>query len=113
MPRRVRGAAEARWRQILASLEPDETLRSLADRHDVNYQTLCWWSWRIDTRDAEDAAPALVPVEVPARLAIQDILAGPSSSQPFEIGLSSGRVVRVPQTFDLVGLRALLEVLEG
>ena len=112
-------AAEARYREILASRRESETLRGLAERHDVNYQTLSWWGSRIRRRDAEAAAtraPRLLPVETltrgPSQLA--GLLGlGSTEEAPFEIALTSGRVVRVPQRFDRLGLRVLLEVLEA
>ena len=65
---------------------------------------------------AATRAPRLLPVETltrgPSQLA--GLLGlGSTEEAPFEIALTSGRVVRVPQRFDRLGLRVLLEVLEA
>ena len=117
MPRRKPGAAKARWHRLLSTRRPGETLSGLAKRHDVNYQTLCWWRRRIEEADgeAQGRSPTrLIPVDAPSGSRdLAELLGLGSSRQPFEVALTSGQVVRVPQSFDPVGLRVLLEVLQA
>ena len=47
--------AAVRYRKILASRHPEESIRQLADRHGILPQTLYRWSSRLGPHKPEDA----------------------------------------------------------
>lgn len=105
--------AERRYRTILKGRREGESLRALAKRSKVKYQTLAWWASEAKRRDAKreqaKGSPKLLPVETKPTHAPALQLVG--QQDPFEVVFPSGLQIRVPATFDLARLRLLIEAL--
>lgn len=125
MPRpEWRDAAKERyWRRLLGQWRRSGmTGRDFCARHSLSEPSFYAWKREIAQRDHEvqtrtkattrvsgprrgrtPALPAFVPVTLDAP---------PSATDPLEVVLTRGRVVRVPAGFDADALRQLLAVLE-
>lgn len=76
------------------------SIAAFAAREGLDVQRL--YTWRRRLRVEQGAAPAFVEVRATS-----------GSREAFEVVLASGRVLRVPASFDASVLRQLLEVLES
>ena len=84
-------------------------LRAFAVREGLSPQRL--WRWRRQL--AETAAPAFEEVVRPdAASALHAEAPAPAWQERFEIVLKSGRVLRVPASFDASALRQLLTIVD-
>ena len=101
--------AAVRYRKILASRRPEESIRQLADRHGILPQTLYRWSSRLGPHKSEDA-PTLLPVHLTTLADAHTEAATPM----VELRLArSGHHLRLPATTDPHTLRNLVHALEA
>jgi transposase-like protein len=107
--RRRRWTAEDAKQALAALAQSGLELSAFATREGLDAQRL--WRWR-----RQLAAPAAMAFEeiVPrdATPAPDGGATSPSERERFEIVLGSGRVVRVPASFDASALRQLLTIME-
>jgi hypothetical protein len=108
MAKRSRGwAAGVRWTEreaasaLAAARASGLSLRQFARRNGFDPQRLYWWQRRLQ-EPPPGAAPAFIEVERDAA----------ASRVGMEVVLRSGRVVRVPPSFDPGAVRRLVELLE-
>ena len=97
-------------KQALSALDQSGLeLSAFATREDLDPQRL--WRWR-----RRLAAPGVTAFEEIVRRDVAPTLDGgatsPSERERFEIVLGSGRVVRVPASFDATALRHLLTIVD-
>ena len=101
--------AAVRYRKILASRRPEESIRQLADRCGILPQNLYRWSSRLGPHQPEDA-PTFFPVHLTALTDTH-----PEAPTPMvELRLArSGHHLRLPATTDPHTLRTLVDALEA
>lgn len=93
------------------------TAKEFAAEIGVNAHTLTYWKWRLSseaTRHPRVAATAVPSfVEVVAPLLAAEAPPRSAVSQPLELLLPRGLVIRVPPSFDADALRRVVDVLGG
>lgn len=96
--------------QALADLEKSrQTLTAFATAHGLDPQRLGRWRRILSATPGpvfEEISPTLLAAITPGDVVAKGV------QERFEIVLSSGRVVRVPASFDAGALRRLLQVVE-
>ena len=101
----------ARWR------ESELTAKEFAAETGVNRHTLTHWAWRLGGQGRGRGAAAKRPRAAGTPKWIEVIGTGSTSTgtadSGFEIGLASGRTVRVPTEFDAEALGRLLAVVDA
>ena len=103
--RRPDPARERLWRKRLARWKASGLkVGAFCGREGVTPTAFAHWRKEIASRDAR-RAEAAGPLFVPVRVAPAPV--------PLEVGLSGGRVVRVPPAFDPAHLLAVVAALEG
>ena len=101
--------AAVRYRKILASRRPEESIRQLADRYGILPQTLYRWSSRLGPHQPEDA-PTLLPVHLTVLTNTHPEITTPM----VELRLArSCHHLRLPATTDPHTLRMLVDALEA
>ena len=106
---RPRWTAEDAKQALMALDQSGLALRAFAAREGLDPQRL--WRWR--RQFAETAGSTFEEVVCPAApSALHAEAPAPASRERFEIVLGSGRVVRVPASFDASALRQLLSIVE-
>lgn len=112
LPRRRWTAEEAK--QVLSALDQSGlSPRAFAEREGLDAQRLWRWRRKLATPAASAAAPPFE--EIVARDTASTVDREATSAdkpQPFEIVLGSGRVLRVPASFDAGALRQLLTLVD-
>jgi transposase-like protein len=105
-PRRDR-SREQFWRKTLADFEASGlSIRGFCRAHDLHESAFYFWRRELTRRDRRSAKrtasskPMFVPIRVVA-------------SQPLEVVLRSGHVVRVAAGFEASHLQAVVAALEG
>jgi hypothetical protein len=95
---------EAEARAALAALDASGLRPSaFATREGLDVQRLQSWRRKLGAKPKTRPAPASRPAFVEVR---------PRSSEPIEIVLRSGRVLRVPESIDSAVLRRLVDALD-
>lgn len=105
-------------RRVERWADSGRTAKQFAAEIGVNAQTLAYWKWRFSSeatpRPRAAAATALPSfVEVVAPLLAEEAPSTSAVSQPLELVLPRGLVIRVPPTFDAESLRRVVDVLGG
>lgn|SRR6185437_2605178 len=91
-----------RWRKSGLSTE------DFSAREGIRSKQLVWWRWKLSSSRSESAAPG-PPQFLPVRV-VDAAGCPPSASDPVEIALPNGRVVRVTAGFDAATLERVLEI---
>ena len=112
--RSVRAREREEWmRELLAEYERgDETQREFCARYGMSVSSLQWWKRELKRRGqslepSSPAPPTFVSVEV-----IEE-RTGARPAGGFELALTSGETLRIPESFDGASLERLLGVLRG
>ena len=100
------GGTAARWAKRVERLRKSGlSIRVFAAREGVAAGSLSYWKWKLDRR-GDGKSTRFIELKMPA---------GPAPGAavlPFEVVLSSGRVIRVPHGFDAAELGQLVGALE-
>jgi transposase-like protein len=114
--RRRRWTAEEKLRIVREAFEPGRCVAEIARRRDVSRSQI--YQWRVELRDdrPNDVGNGLVgfvPVEVTAAATLG--ARSPAAAVPhvIEIGLASGRVLKVPSSLPTPVLRRLIRAVES
>ena len=111
-------ATQKKYRKLLALQARDGLSRQeIAARAGIKPSTVTWWRYELARLDrargrAKVDAGALVPVTVREAVPTADVVR-PASPSAYEVVLSGGRVLRVPQGFEANEVHALVRVLEA
>jgi transposase len=90
------------WRKSGLSAE------DFAAREGIKSKQLGWWRWKLKS-SASDPAASRPPQFLPVRV-VTPVACPPGATDPVEIALPNGRVVRVTAGFDAATLERVLEI---
>jgi len=108
----MRGEPQAVWRERVGRwVRGGLTAEEFAQQEGIRAATLRHWKWRLGAdgrsrREGRRREARFVEIVGPQRAERAD-------GEGFEVQLGNGTRVRIPQRFDVDGLRRLLEILEG
>jgi transposase len=97
---------------------------AFAAQEGVKEKTLRWWAWRLEREGVIGGVPSAASAErarrgsIPAgEISFVQLTPAPAASatdsQPLEVMLSNGRVLRVPANFDSASLLRVVAALDG
>ncbi len=99
-----RRVTAAQLRHVRAWKKSGLTARQYAHQEDISHWSLYAWASWIKRNAVTDAAPTFLPVAV---------IEAPASSEPIDLVLGNGRVIRVSSGFDSDTLTQVISVAEG
>jgi hypothetical protein len=104
--------AEAKWAKRVARCERSGlSIRTFAAREGLKAGSLSFWKWKLAQR--RSSRPAQAAQVAPLRFVeLTAKAAPPIAAARFEVVLTSGRTVRVPEGFDAGELARLVGALE-